>query len=214
MTPGAPYRWRDESAIRAFVAQAGFGLLCVAEPDRVHVVHLPLLWLDDRRIGVHIHRANPIVRHLEGHHALIVVTGPHGYVSPDWYGLPDKVPTWNYLSAELRGPMARLGDDATIAQIDALSHDQEARLAPKPVWSRDKMTPDSFDRLLGGLIGFSMQVETMQGTAKLGQDKPEAARAGVADALEAGGNGELAALMRATMTGAAATGADIGADVA
>lgn len=199
MTPGAPYRWSDEVAIRAFVAQAGFGLLCVAAADRLHVVHLPLVWLDDRRIGVHIHRANPIVRHLDGHDALIVVTGPHGYVSPDWYGLPEKVPTWNYLSAELRGPMARLDHDATIAQIDALSDDQEERLAPKPVWKRDKMAPGQFDRLVGGLVGFAMQVEAIQGTAKLGQDKPESARIGVADALDAGGNGELAALMRATL---------------
>lgn len=200
MTPGAPYSWRDEAAIRAFVAQAGFGLLCVAAPDKVHVVHLPLIWLDDRRIGLHIHRANPIVRYLEGRDALIVVTGPHGYVSPDWYGLPDKVPTWNYLSAELRGPMARLDEAATIAQIDALSDNQEERLAPKPVWTRDKMAAGHFDRLLGGLIGFSMQVDAMQGTAKLGQDKPEAARIGVADALDAGGNAELAALMRGTVT--------------
>ena len=200
MTPGAPYRWADEAAIRDFVTQAGFGLLCVTGPDQVHVVHLPLLWLNNRRIGVHIHRANPIVRHLDGHDALIVVTGPHGYVSPDWYGLPDKVPTWNYLSAELRGPMGRLDHDATVAQIDALSNDQEKRLAPKPVWTRDKMAAGQFDRLLAGLVGFEMRVDTMLGTAKLGQDKPEAARIGVADALEAGGAGDLAALMRATLT--------------
>lgn len=201
MTPGAPYRWTDEAAIRDFVGQAGFGLLCVAAPDRVHVVHLPVVWLDDRRIGLHIHRANPIVRHLDGSDALIVVTGPHGYVSPDWYGLPDKVPTWNYQSVELRGTMARLDRVATIAQIDALSDEQERRLAPKPIWTRDKMGAGQFDRLLAGLVGFAMQVESLHGTAKLGQDKPEAARIGVADALDAGGNDALAALMRATLDG-------------
>jgi transcriptional regulator len=201
MTPGAPYRWTDEAAIRDFVGQAGFGLLCVAAPDKMHVVHLPLVWLDVSRIGLHIHRANPIVRHLDGRDALIVVTGPHGYVSPDWYGLPDKVPTWNYQSVEVRGIMARLDQDATIAQIDALSHEQERRLAPKPVWTRDKMGEGQFDRLLTGLVGFAMQVESLHGTAKLGQDKPEAARIGVADALDADGNAALAALMRATLTG-------------
>ncbi len=201
MTPGAPYRWTDEAAMRDFVGQAGFGLLCVAAPDRVHVVHLPVVWLDDRRIGMHIHRANPIVRHLDGSDALIVVTGPHGYVSPDWYGLPDKVPTWNYQSVELRGTIARLDRDATIAQIDALSHEQERRLAPKPVWTRDKMGAGQFDRLLTGLVGFEMRVDSQHGTAKLGQDKPAAARIGVADALDAGGNDALAALMRATLDG-------------
>ncbi len=164
-------------------------------------VHLPLVWLDDRRIGLHIHRANPIVKHLDGSDALIVVTGPHGYVSPDWYGLPDKVPTWNYQSVELRGTMARLDRAATIAQIDALSDEQERRLAPKPVWTRDKMGAGQFDRLLAGLVGFAMQVESLHGTAKLGQDKPEAARIGVADALDSGGNAPLAALMRATLDG-------------
>jgi len=199
MTPGAPYRWTDEAAIRDFVTQTGFGLLCVAAPDRMHAVHLPLIWLDERRIGLHIHRANPIVPHLDGQDALIVVTGDQAYISPDWYGLPDKVPTWNYVAAELRGPMTRLDKAETIAQIDALSHEQERRLAPKPLWTRDKMSDGLFDRTMTGLVGFAMQVEAMHGTAKLGQDKPEAARIGVADALDAVGEGALASLMRGTL---------------
>ncbi|EXS71036.1 FMN-binding negative transcriptional regulator [Sphingobium sp. Ant17] len=199
MTPGAPYRWTDEAAIRDFVAQTGFGLLCVAAPDRMHVVHLPLIWLDERRIGLHLHRANPIVPHLDGQDALIVVTGDQAYISPDWYGLPDKVPTWNYVAAELRGPMVRLDKAETIAQIDALSHEQERRLAPKPLWTRDKMSDGLFDKIMTGLVGFAMQVEAIHGTAKLGQDKPEAARIGVADALDAVGGGALAARMRGTL---------------
>lgn len=199
MTPGAPYRWTDEAAIRDFVTQTGFGLLCVAAPDRMHVVHLPLIWLDEQRIGLHLHRANPIVPHLDGQDALIVVTGDQAYISPDWYGLPDKVPTWNYVAAELRGPMARLDKAETIAQIDALSHEQERRLAPKPLWTRDKMSDGLFDKTLTGLAGFAMQVEAIHGTAKLGQDKPEAARIGVADALDAVGEGALGSLMRGTL---------------
>lgn len=196
MTPGAPYRWRDEGAMRAFVADQGFGLLCAAGPERIHAVHLPLVWLDGQRIGVHLHRANPIVPHLEGSEGMIVVTGPHAYVSPDWYGLPDTVPTWNYLAVELRGRLTPLDHDATVSQVDALSVAQEARLAPKPAWTRDMMREGLFERTLGGLIGFAMQVTAMQGTAKLGQDKPEAAREGVAQALAASGQDAMAALMR------------------
>ena len=137
--------------------------------------------------------------HLDGQDALIVVTGDNAYVSPDWYGLPDKVPTWNYVAAELRGPIARLDKAETIAQIDALSHEQERRLAPKPLWTRDKMSDGLFDKTMTGLVGFARQVEAMHGTAKLGQDKPEAARIGVADALDAVGGGALASLMRGTL---------------
>lgn len=197
MTPGAPYRWQDEAAIRAFVAEIGFGLLCVAAPERQHVVHLPLIWMDEGHVGIHLHRANPIARHLDGQQALIVVTGAHAYVSPDWYRLPDKVPTWNYQSAELRGIMRPLDHDRTVAQIDALSQEQERRLSPKPEWTRDKMSEGLFDRMVTGLIGFEMAVSEMRGTVKLGQDKPGAARAAVADALAARGDAAMAGLMRA-----------------
>lgn len=197
MTPGAPYRWDDEAAIRAFVGGIGFGLLCVTDGDRIHAVHLPLVWLDETRIGLHVHRANPIARYLDGREALIVVTGPDAYVSPDWYGEPDRVPTWNYVAAELRGPMRALDAAETAAHLDALSHEQERRLAPKPAWTRGKMTDGLFDRMLAGLIGFAMRVDAMRGTAKLGQNKSPAARAGVADALDALGKGDMAGLMRA-----------------
>ncbi|GAY21916.1 MULTISPECIES: FMN-binding negative transcriptional regulator [Sphingobium] len=198
MTPGAPYRWRDEAAIRAFVAEVGFGLLCVTAPDRQHVVHLPLVWRDEGHVGLHLHRANPIVRHLDGQEALIVVTGAHHYISPDWYGMPDKVPTWNYQSAELRGVMRRLDHEQTVAHLDALSNDQESRLLPKPLWTREKMSEGLFERVMTGLIGFEMAVHAMEGTMKLGQDKPESARIAVADALAARGDAAMSALMRAT----------------
>lgn len=196
MTPGAPYRWTDEAAMRGFVRDIGFGLLCAAGPDRLHAVHLPLVWLDERRIGLHLHRANPIGPHLDGGEAMIVVTGPDAYVSPDWYGDPDRVPTWSYVAVELRGAMARLDRDATIAQVDALSAEQERRLSPKPAWTRDKMHDGLFDRLLSGLVGFAMDVTAMHGTAKLAQDKPEAARHNVSDALDAIGKPAMAALIR------------------
>lgn len=197
MTPGAPYRWTDEAAMRAFVGRLGFGLLCVAAPDRIHAVHLPLVWMGERRIGLHLHRANPATGHLEGHEALIVVTGPDAYVSPDWYGLPDRVPTWTYVAVELRGPIARLDEAETVAQVDALSAEQEKRLLPKTPWTRAKISDGLFDRTMAGLVGFVMDVEAMDGTAKLAQYKPEAARHGVADALDATGKRAMAALIRA-----------------
>jgi transcriptional regulator len=49
---------------------------------------------------------------------------------------------------------------------------------------------------MAGLVGFAMDVVTLHGTAKLGQDKPEAARMGVADALDATGARGIAAMMR------------------
>ncbi|MCI4591162.1 FMN-binding negative transcriptional regulator [Sphingobium sp. BYY-5] len=202
MHPDPKFRWRDENELRAFVATERFGTLFVQTPDGPAVAHVPVLWLDEARIGFHLSRGNRLAPHVDGARALFVVNGPHGYVSPDWYGIDDQVPTWNYVAAELEGEVRALPAEALPALIDALSLDNEARLAPKPVWTRDKMTPGLFDRMAGAIIGYEMRVTDWRGTRKLGQNKVPAARAAAADGMAAAGDEAIAALMRGTLEGA------------
>ena len=116
-------------------------------------------------------------------------------MSPDWYGTPDQVPTWNYLAVECEGPLRRLDDEELAQLLDDLGDVQETRLAPKPVWTRAKMTPGRFEAMLKAIVGFEMRIEAIRGTRKLGQmktlDERRAAAAGVAGA----GNAAMAALM-------------------
>ncbi|MET0371819.1 MAG: FMN-binding negative transcriptional regulator [Sphingobium sp.] len=196
MHPDPHFRWTDRTDLRAFVAAHPFGLLFAPTPDGPAVAHVPVLWLDDERIGFHLSRGNRIAGHLDGARALFVANGPHGYVSPDWYGMDDQVPTWNYVSVELEGMVTALPPARLPALIDALSDASEARLAPKPVWKRAKMDAEKFDRMMGAIIGYELRVDQWRGTRKLGQNKPAQARAAAADAMEAAGDAAIAALMR------------------
>jgi transcriptional regulator len=125
-----------------------------------------------------------------------VINGPDAYVSPDWYGIDDQVPTWNYLALELQGPVTKLDEAGLIAQVDALSHAQEKRLSPKPEWTRGKMSAGLFEKMLGAITGFEMQVTAWRSTAKLGQNKPAQARESVATALDTQGRRAMAHLVR------------------
>ena len=59
------------------------------------------------------------------------------------------------------------------------------------------MTPARLEALYRGLVAFELRPERFEGIAKLNQDKPASARAGVIDALDATENGvALAAEMR------------------
>ena len=156
----------------------------------------PLFFLDDDRIGLHLARGNALTKHLDETEALFVVNGPDGYISPDWYGIDDQVPTWNYLALEMQGPVRKMGVDALTAQIDALSAEQEARLAPKPQWTRQKMSNGLFDKMLGAIVGFEMTVTAWRSTAKLGQNKTTEVRGNAADAIAVQGNKAIAHLMR------------------
>ena len=89
--------------------------------------------------------------------------------------------------------MAVLNDAGLIAQLDALSAQEEGRLAPKPPWTRAKMTPGVFERMSRAIIGARMTVERLEGTFKLGQNKSEIDVEGAVSAL---GDHPLAGLMR------------------
>jgi transcriptional regulator len=196
MHPNAAFRWEDRDAMRALVAELGFGALFCATPDGPRVAQVPVVWLDETTLGLHLARGNGIVRHLDGATALFVAQGPDGYVSPDWYGLDhNQVPTWNYVAVELEGMMRRMEHDALVAQVDQLTAQQENRLDKTP-WTRSKMDPAMFDKMTSAIIGFRLEIAAWRGTLKLGQNKPEAARQSAADGVEASGRRGIAHWMR------------------
>ncbi len=199
MHPARSLRQTDETVLAALVAQRGFALIVGVVDGRPVAAQAPVL-LAGRRLRFHLSRNNALTDALAaGANALAVVAGPDAYISPDWYGIEDQVPTWNYLSVEMEGPCALLDDVGAAALLDDLSARFEAPLAPKPVWTRHKMTPGRFEALLGGIAAFEMTIERFEGTWKLGQTKPAEAIAGVVEALEAlpdEGARAIAALMR------------------
>jgi transcriptional regulator len=191
MHPNRAFAWEDEEAMLAFLADIAFCTICAEGPM---VVHAPVIVAAPDRLRFHVSRGNRAAA-LEGKRAIVSCLGPDAYVSPDWYGSPDQVPTWNYLAVEAEGPLRRL-DEAELAQLlDDLSAAHEARLAPKRAWTRAKMTPGRFQAMLKAIAGYELAIEELRGTRKLGQHKP--GQAAAAAAALAPFNPEMAALMRA-----------------
>ncbi|HEU0100208.1 MAG TPA: FMN-binding negative transcriptional regulator [Allosphingosinicella sp.] len=196
MHPNRKFHIADREAMAALVSDLGFGVLFVQAPDGPRAVHVPVL-LEGERLRFHVSRGNAVHATLAGGaEALFVATGAHAYISPEWYGLEDRVPTWNYVAVELQGPVRPIGADALARLVDDLSAEQEARLAPKVPWTRAKMSEGRFEGLLKAIGGFEMQVAAWRGTAKVDQDKPQEVRDRIADALAGRGEREMAATMR------------------
>lgn len=196
MHPAPLFLETDEAVLAERVRAAPFALICTSDGGRPLAVHAPVL-LQDRRLRFHLAARNPVAMALsDGAPVLAVATGPHAYISPDWYGLEDQVGTWNYLSVEMEGPARILGPDETTRLLDDLSDRFEAELAPKPPWKRDKMSEGRFEGLLRMIVGYEMAVERLEGITKLGQNKPPEARDAVASALEDLGERAISGLMR------------------
>jgi transcriptional regulator len=196
MHPNRKFHISDREAMAALVRELGFGVLFVPTAEGPRAVHVPVL-LEGERLRFHVSRGNAVHQTLlGGGEALFVATGPNAYISPEYYGLEDRVPTWNYVAVELEGPIRTLDPDALVRLVDDLSADREARLAPKPPWTRAKMSEGRFEGLLKSISGFEMEVAAWRGTAKVDQDKPEEVRTRIADALAERGEPEMAATMR------------------
>lgn len=178
MHPNRAFAWDDCDAMLAFVDDIAFATIAAEGPV---VVHAPVLVAGPGRLRFHLSRGNRAK--LDGRRAIVSVLGPDAYISPDWYGAGDPVPTWNYVAVEAEGPVRRLDEAETIALLDALSAAHEARLAPKPVWTRDKMMAGRFETMLKAIIGYELEIEALRGTRKLGQNKTGAERLSVAAGL-------------------------------
>jgi transcriptional regulator len=187
MHPSPAFREADETVLLAQLAERPFATLAAAPQGRLLVAHAPVVV---RRLpgglalDFHLSRGNALAAAIaDGFHGLAVSLAADAYVSPDWYAAADQVPTWNYVTVEAEGPVAALDDAGLVALLDDLSAQEEARLAPKPAWTRGKMSPGKFETMTRAIVGARMAVERLEGIAKLSQNKPAADRAGVVAAL-------------------------------
>jgi transcriptional regulator len=192
MHPNHAFAWADREEMLAFLAERAFCTICAEGPA---VAHAPVVVAGPDRLRFHLARANAAAPALEGRRAILSCLGPDAYISPDWYGTEDQVPTWNYLAVEAEGPLRRLDEAELAGLLDELSTAHEARLAPKPAWTRGKMSPGRFEAMLKAITGYELRIEALRGTRKLGQAKKAPERAGAADGL-APFNPAMAALMR------------------
>jgi len=195
MHPASAFLETDQDRLRNLIAERGFGLIIAQGSDGPVCAHAPVL-LEQSILRFHLSSANGLNAALtQDPRALCVVTGPDAYVSPDWYGIGDQVPTWNYVSAEISGTVRAVSSEEAALMLDDLSAMFETRLAPKPVWTRAKMDPAQFDTMVRqGIIAYEMDVTNLTGVSKLSQNKPAEAIEGVRTALSQSNDPQARAL--------------------
>ena len=184
------FRKTDNTTNLEFMRQRGFGVLVSAGGDHPLVSHVPfVLSADGSHADLHLMRSNPIARNAPLN-ATLAVSGPDSYVSPNWSGVPDQVPTWNYVAVHALGRLDPLPQEELRPLLDRQSAHFEDQLTPKKSWHMDKMTPDVADRMMRQIRPFRLEITHIESTWKLGQNKPDAARDAAAAEVETTGIGQ------------------------
>jgi transcriptional regulator len=137
--------------------------------------HYPVL-LDETAEGIvlltHVGRPDEQVHELGRHELLVIVQGPHGYVSPGWYDANPAVPTWNFVTAHLHGTPELLDAGENLRVLDALVDHFEQRL-PEPRGMRS--TPENAayaERISAGTVGLRIPITRFVAKNKMSQNKP------------------------------------------
>ena len=154
---------------------------------------------DDLTVVGHVGRPDDLIHDLGERELLISFQGPHGYISPGWYGDVAAVPTWNFVSVHLTGVPEILSDEENLRVLERMVEVFESRRDdPRGMW-----TPPNDEafvrRLAAGTRGFRLTPTKVVAKRKLSQNKPFETVENVLAELEGTGafaNAELAAEMR------------------
>ncbi|MDO6425655.1 FMN-binding negative transcriptional regulator [Thalassotalea sp. 1_MG-2023] len=158
----------------------------------LQATRLPLYYDQEKqRLIGHFSRANPHWKEVAQGPCLAIFDGPHEYISPTWYNKPPNVPTWNYASVHVKGKVTLLDDVNTVIALDKLMEKYE----PSLLEERDVVTPEYQEKLLKGIVGFSMTIDHIDAKAKLGQHRSDEDQKGVTNGLSETGTLDSQALL-------------------
>ena len=100
---------------------------------------------------------------------LLIVAGPHGYVSPSWYAPgATPAPTWNFSVAHCYGVPQVLEADENLRVLTRLVAHFEQHVA-EPVWLDQEIGA----RIARGTVGIRLPITRFVCKVKMSQDKDE-----------------------------------------
>jgi transcriptional regulator len=181
------YLLTDPEEVKRLIRENPWVTMVSATSTGMVASHYPVV-LEDTAEGIsivsHVGRPDEQLHELGQHEMLLIVQGPHGYISPGWHENSDFVPTWNHVTAHLYGTPEVLSDDENFAVLGDLVHHFEQRM-PRPVLL--DINENAARRIARGTIGLRLKVTRFDARLKLSQNKSPEVFDRIVAALEADG---------------------------
>ena len=168
------YKNEDPESIRAFLKENSFGILINQTNGKLCATHIPIeleINAEGKEIlQGHISKLNPQAEGFtENDQVLAIFTGPHSYISSSWYD-HENVPTWNYIAVHVYGRIKIVDEAASIEQLKKLVDKYEAN-SENPVRVEELSVKTM--REARGIFGFEIEIDEIQATRKLSQNRDD-----------------------------------------
>lgn len=186
----------DRQKIEELLKKHNFASLVSSGGGRPFCTHLPFLYdAKNNCLFGHIAASNPHCQMLkENKEVLAVFNGPHSYISPEWYANENNVPTWNYIAIHVYGSLEFISNENEVDQI-LRDITESSELANGTNWQYDSVPMTFKKSLFKAIKAFKIEIESVEGKAKMSQNRdPEDVRKLIEKLAEAG-NDEIAMLI-------------------
>ena len=174
----------DEAVVRRLITENPWATIVSHNGDELVASHYPIL-LDDRAaddeltIVTHVGRPDEKVHQLGDSEVMLIVAGPHGYISPSWYSEEARrVPTWNFSVAHCYGTPEILDPDENLRVLTRLVEHFE-RHADEPAYLDQELGA----KVAPGTVGLRIPITRFVCKVKMSQDKDPETQRNVLEAL-------------------------------
>ncbi len=180
------YVLTDPDEVKRLIRENPWATIVSHTANGLVASHYPVL-LDESAEQIvllsHVGRPDDELHELGRHEVLVIVQGPHAYVSPGWYASGDIVPTWNHVTAHLYGVPEILDAEENFRVLSHLVDHFEGEM-PHPVsLSEDE---EGARRIARGTVGIRIPVARFDARLKLSQNKAPEVVDRIIDELQAG----------------------------
>lgn len=185
-TPG--YMLTDPDEVKRLVRENPWATFVSATATGLVASHYPIMLDEDAEqitLETHFGRPDEQLHEIGDREVLVIVQGPHGYISPSWYKPGDFIPTWNHVTAHLYGVPEVLTEEENYRVLERLV-DHFEDVMPHPV--RLDTDEPAARRIAKGTVGLRLRITRFDARLKLSQNKSPEVADHIIDELQAGEN--------------------------
>jgi len=190
------YTEDDKGTVVNFLKENSFAIVTGFGENYPVATHLPLeVAIDaDGKIILSGHLMRNTDHHkafLKNDQVLVIFNGPHTYISASWYNTPTIASTWNYMTVHAKGKIKFTDEQGTYNAIKDITNKYES---PESAAAFDNIPPEYVQQMMKAIVAFTIEVEQLNNTFKLSQNRDEISHQSIIEQLQKRGDENAVAI--------------------
>ncbi|MDB5275469.1 MAG: FMN-binding negative transcriptional regulator [Ferruginibacter sp.] len=181
---------KDGAKVIAFMKKNSFAIITGMGEEYPAATQIPLEVVADNNGKIIL--SGHLMKNTDHHRAfvkngnvLVIFNGPHCYVSASWYNNPQSASTWNYMTVHAKGTISFSDDIGTYEAIKAITNKYEDAQSAAAF---NNMSQAYIGKMLKAIVGFTIEVKTVENIFKLSQNKTSEEQLNIIDKLKKRGD--------------------------